>query len=183
MDKTYIAFLRGINVGGHHKVPMADLCTHLESLGFTNIVTLLNSGNIIFNAAETEITKLEDSISESLEERFGFPIPVIIRTQEDIQELYNRDPFHGIAPNQDLRLFVSFLKQDTGDKIKIPMENEDKSFQIIDKCGGAIISILDISKTSSPIGMKELEKIYGSGITTRNWNTIVRLESKLRVLG
>jgi len=46
--EKYVAFLRGINVGGHHKVPMADLRKELEKLGFENVMTLLNSGNIIF---------------------------------------------------------------------------------------------------------------------------------------
>ena len=72
--KTYIAFLRGINVGGHHNVPMADLKTELQKLGFKNIVTILNSGNIIFDHKQEDTVSLEQIIADHLEKVFHFPI-------------------------------------------------------------------------------------------------------------
>jgi len=77
--EKYVAFLRGINVGGHHKVPMADLRKELEKLGFENVETLLNSANIIFEAISDYEENLEKKISAHLEKSFGFPIPTIVR--------------------------------------------------------------------------------------------------------
>ena len=79
VKEKYVAFLRGINVGGHHKVPMADLRKELEKLGFENVETLLNSGNIIFEAISNNEGNLEKKISAHLEKSFGFPIPTVIR--------------------------------------------------------------------------------------------------------
>jgi len=75
----YVAFLRGINVSGHHKVPMAELRKELTKLGFTNVITLLNSGNVIFESSSDDAELLEKTIAEHLEKVFGFQIPVLIR--------------------------------------------------------------------------------------------------------
>ena len=79
VNEIYVAFLRGINVGGHHKVPMADLRKELEKLDFENVETLLNSGNIIFEAIDDNEENLEKKISLHLEKSFGFPVPSIVR--------------------------------------------------------------------------------------------------------
>ena len=110
--ETYIAFLRGINVGGHHKVPMADLRNELENLNCENVMTLLNSGNIIFDSRETNIEKLEKTIAEHLEMAFGFPIPTLLRKSKTISALLKRNPFKDIVLTKDIRLYVSLLRKD-----------------------------------------------------------------------
>jgi len=72
--ERYVAFLRGINVGGHHKVPMADLRKELEELDFENVMTPLNSGNIIFDTITNNLEGLEKMISEHLEKTFHWRI-------------------------------------------------------------------------------------------------------------
>ena len=73
MIYTYIAFLRGINVGGHHKVPMAELKVEFTKLGYSNIITLLNSGNVIFNSDSANRQEIESRLTSQLETKFGFP--------------------------------------------------------------------------------------------------------------
>jgi len=177
--QKHIAFLRGINVGGHHKVPMAELKMVFEKLGFSNIITLLNSGNVIFDAINSNTENLEELISEQLENTFGFPIPTIIRKSDTIQQLYNDAPFKNIIVNKDIRLYVSFLKNDTKTKLVLPRKSNDKSFRIIAISGKTILSVLDLSVSKSPKAMNNLEKFYGKNITTRNWKTIVRIANKL----
>jgi len=111
ITERYVAFLRGINVGGHHKVPMSDLKKELEKLDFKNIITLLNSGNILFDAISNDIKKLEKTITIHLEKSFGFPIPTIIRKSEMITELFHSKPFKTVKVTKDIRLYVSFLKE------------------------------------------------------------------------
>ena len=106
--ERYVAFLRGINVGGHHKVPMIDLRAELEKINLKNSITILNSGNVLF---ESDEKNLENKISEHLEEKFGFHIPVIIRKFASIFRMLNDNPFKDIKITKDIRLYVSFLQK------------------------------------------------------------------------
>ncbi|MEP4095053.1 DUF1697 domain-containing protein [Reichenbachiella sp.] len=177
--EQYVAFLRGINVGGHHKLPMADLKKEMEKLGFENIVTLLNSGNVVFDSVSDTVKNLEVKISKHLEQAFEFPVPTIIRTVKTIDELLTSNPFEHVSLTKDIRLYVSLLREDNSPELELPWKNEDGSFEILEVRDKMIISVLDLSVTKTPKGMEALEKMYGKDITTRNWNTIDRIGKKL----
>lgn len=178
---TFVAFLRGINVGGHHKVPMLELQKVFQEMGFEKIITLLNSGNIIFDAYESTPGNLEKMISEQLEKTFGFPVPTIIRTSETICKLFNRNPFLDVKLDKDIRWYVSFLKKDTSLEMKLPWRSPDSAFEILEKDGKSILSVLDLSISQTPKAMGALEKSFGKDITTRNWKTIERVAKKLQM--
>lgn len=178
-SQQYIAFLRGINVGGHHKVPMAELRKEMERIGYSDIITILNSGNIIFIGHMENAEKLEKKIALHLEEHFKFPIPVVIRKTEEIHGLIEENPFKAIDVTKDIRLYISFLTNNPPSDLKIPYSTQDKSFRIITIIGNNIFSLLDLSKTKTVKGMEVLEKLFGKNITTRNWNTILRISEKL----
>jgi uncharacterized protein (DUF1697 family) len=180
VNEKYVAFLRGINVGGHHKVPMADLRKELEKLGFENLTTLLNSGNIIFEAISNDEESLEKKISAQLEQSFGFPIPTIVRKSEMIYELLNSDPFKDVQLTKDIRLYVSFLQENVQTKLKLPWTSSDNSYKIIGKIEKNILSVLDLSVSNTPKAMEDLERYFGRNITTRNWNTIKRIEKNFK---
>lgn len=149
----YVAFLRGINVGGNAKVPMSDLKKAFEELGYSNVKTLLNSGNVIFDTKEPEPQILTQEIENKLTQSFGFEVSVIVRTQKEIQELIHSKPFADTKTGSDIRLYVTFLPE--------------SPFQVF--------SVVDLSAEGTTGLMKELEKKHGKKITTRNWNTILRL--------
>jgi uncharacterized protein (DUF1697 family) len=172
---AYAAFLRGINVGGRHKVPMAELKTTLSQMGFSNIKTLLNSGNVVFTAAPAEITALETQMADTLEQKFGFPIPVLLRKLEDIQGLVATNPFKDVEVHKDIRLYVTFLRNTTKGNLALPWVSPDGSFQILSLDDKILVSILDISQTKTTDAMNILEKNYTKDITTRNWNTILKI--------
>ena len=174
----FVAFLRGINVGGHHKVPMQELKQILQNMGFENTITLLNSGNVIFEAKPLEIAKLESQITKQLNSSFGFPIPVIIRSTENLKELISINPFKEITITKETRLYVTFLRKSPQTEIPLPWVSEDKSFQILKIHEADIISVLDLSVGKTVKGMDALEKLFGKDITTRNWNTILRIGEK-----
>lgn len=179
VGQTYTAFLRGINVGGHHKVPMADLRKEMHKLGFENVQTLLNSGNIIFEGKPDREDKLEEEIADHLGKVFGFPIPVLIRKAEEILQLLEADPFKGVNVTKNIRLYIAFLKNPPVDSLRIPWISDDGSFRIIDIRGREVCSVLDLSVTNTPKAMDALGKLFEGDITTRNWNTLVRIEKKL----
>ncbi len=178
-SQRYVALLRGINVGGHHKLPMADLRNELKELGFENVVTLLNSGNVIFDAGINDLKKLEKMISERLEKTFGFPVPAMVRKSKTIHQLYIDAPFQDITITKDIRLYLSFLKKNTPSDLELPWTSSDRSFRILDKRDKTILSVLDLSLSKTPKAMEALEKSFGKDITTRNWKTLERIVKKL----
>ena len=172
---TYIAFLRGINVGGNHKVPMADLRNIMTDLGYENVKTILNSGNVVFDCRQTNLPTIEATLEAQLSEAFGFPIPVILRTKNEITDLVRDNPFEKIEMHSDLRLYVSFLKTEPNVSISVPYISDDSSFQILEVRNCDVVSMLDLSKGKTVNGMNDLEKLFGKNITTRNWNTIIKV--------
>ncbi len=179
VTERYIAFLRGINVGGHHKVPMADLRKALEKIDCKNVITLLNSGNVIFETVTDDIENLEKKISEKLEKIFRFQIPTIIRKSETINELFKEAPFKDVKITKDIRLYVSFLKENKQIDMELPWISSDNSYKIIKSRNEIILSVLDLSISKTPKAMIALEKSFGKDITTRNWKTIERIVKKL----
>ena len=175
----YLALLRGINVGGHHKVPMAELKRLLQTAGYQEVQTILNSGNVIFGATEQSNAKLAEQWEVLLEGHFGFPVPTIIRSVEELLLLAKQQPFQSIALTKDIRRYVSFLSKEMAPEIHYPWTSADRSFQILAKEGLHLLSVLDLSVTKTPKGMEALEKLFGKKITTRNWNTIERMIKKL----
>ncbi|MBN1985043.1 MAG: DUF1697 domain-containing protein [Prolixibacteraceae bacterium] len=176
----YVAFLRGINVGGHHKVPMAELRKEMAKLGFENIITLLNSGNIIFDSSEKEEKTIEQILASHLQTVFGFTVPVIARKADKIAALVKSNPFEHTEVTKDIRLYVTFLKEKTDVDIKLPWTSEDKSFQIREIQDKTVISVLDLSKSKTVKAMEILGKFFGEGVTTRNWKTIKRIADKCK---
>lgn len=103
----WAAFLRGINVGTAHRVAMADLRSLLtDELGYGDVRTLINSGNVVFTAGGSSSAH-EQRIATALEQRFGFAIPTIVRSIASVREVLDANPFDG-APEKELHVvFVS----------------------------------------------------------------------------
>lgn len=172
----YVAFLRGINVGGYHKVPMKELKVFLEKQGYAHVKTILNSGNIIFESAKSKSDIVEKELESLLETKFKFPIPTIVRSAEEIQNLLKKNPFKNVIANENLHLYVSFLKNRYAKHKKI---EETNGFKIIEVQKDAVICVLDKTVTQSTKAMELLDKSYDKHITTRNWNTILRIQPLL----
>lgn len=91
--KKYISFLRGINIGGHKIIKMAELKELYQDLGFTDITSYIQSGNVLFNSKITSIVKLSNLIHEGIMDRFGFDVAVIIRTRKELKSIIDNNPF------------------------------------------------------------------------------------------
>lgn len=89
---SYVALLRGINVGGHHKVAMADLRALFEAEGLAKASTYIQSGNVVFTSDEPE-SALVSGLAKAMEERFGFPIPVVLRDADELGVVAEAHPF------------------------------------------------------------------------------------------
>src|SRR5207249_3881827 len=107
----YVALLRGINVGGHKRVPMDQLRKLCEGLGFGQVKTYIQSGNVVFKARKTDPAALSKRLEKEILKHFGFAVSVITRTQEEIDQTIRNNPFlknQGVTPQ---KLHVTFLSE------------------------------------------------------------------------
>ena len=93
MKNCYVVLLRGVNVGGHNKLRMAEFAELLEELGFTGVRTYIQSGNVVLGAGAKEARSLSSRISEALEERFGLQIPIVTRKASAFRAVLKNNPF------------------------------------------------------------------------------------------
>lgn len=173
---AFVAFLRGINVGGHKLVRMDDLKRAFESLGFQSVKTLLASGNVVFQAPPVSASVLTKQIEEKLKKTFNFELGVVIRTIKELQRLDSSKPFHGITVTPQTRLFVTFLSEKPAGSLKTPYVAPGGSFKILRASKSEVCSVLTITNLRRGMQfMAILDKEFGRKITTRNWNTIARI--------
>lgn len=172
--KRYVAILRGINVGGKHKVKMEDLRGLLNNLGLNDVQTYIQSGNIIFNSSKSSIPSLIESIEKCLYSYYQFRIPCLVLSANEVAEALNNNPF--LKDQQDItKLHCTFLREVPGE-INIASidvsQFEPDSFQII----GKIVYV----HCPNGYGRTKLtntffEKKLKVEATTRNWKTTLKL--------
>jgi uncharacterized protein (DUF1697 family) len=174
--EKYVAFLRGINVGGIMPIKMEDLRMSFESLGFLNVETLLASGNVLFEAAKTKSTVLTEKIEEKLKKTFNYEAGVILRTIGEIQELADLKQFENIPVTPQTRFYVTFLRDKPKNTSGIPYKLDQKDYKIVHISDKEAVSVLTLSPEKGTTDlMGFLEKKFGRNITTRNWNTIIKV--------
>ena len=105
---TYLALLRGINVGGKNKLPMKDLSAMFVESGCENVRTYIQSGNVIFDAAPGVVTRLPELIAQQIADRFGYRTPVVMRTKDQLRDVVVNNPFLEVGAAEDT-LHVLFL--------------------------------------------------------------------------
>jgi uncharacterized protein (DUF1697 family) len=173
---AYAAFLRGINVGGRKPMKMEELRKAFASLGFEVVRTVLASGNVLFESPETDRYLLEQRIDEGLKNTFGYKMGVILRTLPEIRDLVDSDPFEGITVTLQTRLYVTFLTDGSKGGLKLPYESPEGDLRILGVSAGVVCSAVTLSaKRGTTDLMRILEKEFGSAVTTRNWNTIIKI--------
>ncbi len=172
---TYVAFLRGINVGGNTIVKMVDLNKILESLGFNNVKTVLASGNAIFDASRTSTTKMRSQIETALEKKYGRKILVILRNLSELEKLDASKPFKGVPVSPQTRLYVTFLSEKPK---SISITSAHPGYKILRTTPTEMISVLELSpKVQTPDLMKAIGNALGPKTTMRNWNTVQKIIS------
>ena len=106
---TCVALFRGINVGGNRIVSMSELKSLHESLGFKNVVTYIQSGNVVFTSDETDAAQIASQIEEAFAQKFGFRSQVIVRTLAELEEAIANNPFQGQPEKETNRILVVFM--------------------------------------------------------------------------
>jgi uncharacterized protein (DUF1697 family) len=175
---TYVALLRGI-APTNPNMRNEKLRGVFETLGFSNVRTVISSGNVIFESSSRSVGKLEGKIEKAIPEQLGFNSTTIIRSKDQIQQLVDSNPFQGMTHSQKSYLNVTFLKQKTTVDLKFPYNVENRAYTLLGMYDGEICSVIDMTSSKTPDLMIWLEKQFGKEITTRTWKTVERI---LRVM-
>ncbi len=172
---TYFALLKGINVSGHKIIKMAKLRAMFEELGYKNVRTLIQSGNVVFEstaAAETVRKKIEDGIKET----FGFDVNVIIRSKAEMEAIIKGYPFGKVKGHEEWKISVGYLSAaPTKAEIKeLESANNDKEMIIVS--GNNLYHLIRGGFSDSELFKKNtVGKTLNVVCTVRNWNTTNKL--------
>jgi uncharacterized protein (DUF1697 family) len=170
----HVALLRGINVGGHKKVPMAQLREVLEAAGFADVRTYVQSGNVALSASSRSPAKVGKEIEAAIEEAFGFDVAVVMRTREQIAALIDEDPLGEVATDASRRIVV-FLAEKLDRKRLAGVDPEEfapEAFALRDR---EIVMWAPDGQRDSPLVKTLTEKRTGLVGTARNWRTVEKL--------
>jgi len=171
---TYVALLRGINVGKHKRISMADLRALVENLGGTDVKTYVNSGNIVFDHEETKAATLETAIADAIRDRIGQEVPVVVRTAQEMAEIVAGNPFPDVAGDHTT-LHVTFLARTPDPKaVKALAEAEkgDDDYRVV----GKDVYLYYPNKLTGAVFMPNgLDAALGMVTTSRNWRTVTKL--------
>ncbi len=170
----YVAFIRGVSPT-NPAMSNKKLREVFVSLGFENVRTVLASGNILFKIRSSQMKTFETKIENALKTQLGIATIVIVRSEEQIQQMIKRDPFQGMTDVGSIRLNVTFLKNKPHTEMSFPYRSPEKTFTVLGICDGAVCSIVDLSGARTPDLMAWMEKEFGLEITTRRWNSVLKI--------
>jgi uncharacterized protein (DUF1697 family) len=176
---TYAVLLRGINVGRHKQIAMADLRDLLSDLGYTGVRTYLRSGNVVLSSENQTPDEVSAAVEAGIAERFGMDVKVIVRTPEELARVVEANPFPE-ALAEPSKLFVAFLDAEVEEG---RMRAIDPDVYLPDRFAAAGREITHwcpnglMNTTLTPPFWKAL---CGDAATTvRNWNTVTKLGEML----
>lgn len=171
---THLALLRGINVSGHNMMKMDALKMMLENIGFQNIRTYLQSGNVFIDSEE-DASKVGFMIKQEIFKVFGHEVPTIVITKEDLELCFKNSPFLKEKDIDTKKLYVAFvstqLKKENINDLKISQFKPDEAS--ID--GNRIFIKYAVGAGKTRFDQKYIEKKLNVTATIRNWNTVTNL--------
>ncbi|MGW0791147.1 DUF1697 domain-containing protein [Streptomyces sp. NPDC002911] len=181
MSTMYAALLRGINVSGHRRVPMADLRTLLKELGHEDVATHLQSGNAVFRSAAGDESDLAVGLERAFEERFGFPVDCLVRSGAYLAAVAEACPFPA-AELEGKQLHVTYFDQAV-DAARLASLDADAFRPEEFRLGDRSLYLyapdgLGRSKLAVALGRPAVTR--GLVATSRNWNTVAKLVEMTR---
>jgi len=178
MDR-FIALLRGINVSGHNKVPMAELRALCADLGWQGAETYIQSGNLVFTAAG-EAADLEQLLEARLGRAFGFTPAVMVRTAAQWKALAAANPFAAASHAEPNRVLMGITKSPPAPGAAEALEARAAAGERVVAAGGALWFHYPIGVGTSKLSPALIDRAAGSALTARNWRTVLAL-SKIAV--
>jgi uncharacterized protein (DUF1697 family) len=171
---TYIAFLRAVNVGGR-VVPMAKLRAHFEELGFGDVRTFIQSGNVFFTTKKNDRAALTRRIEGHLHGALGFEVPTMLRTPAEVEAALALDPFKRVKVTPDVRLSILFLSKSLPRDVKLPLEIPKMNATVLYATPGEAFVVFRVTPGRVPNPATHLEKTYGLSATARFFATTAKI--------
>ncbi|HKX82723.1 MAG TPA: DUF1697 domain-containing protein [Pyrinomonadaceae bacterium] len=170
----YVALLRGINVGGNTMIKMSELKATFERLGFANVATYINSGNLAFDVRKSSDATLAAKIEKAVEKDFGKPVKVMVRPQEEIVRILANNPFDGeYKSHKEMHvLFLNAALPNEKAKELRAIAPEGERFAV---SGREIYCHLPMGVAESVMGRGLFERKIKVDSTARNWRTVEKL--------
>jgi len=179
MIERQIALLRGINVGGHRKVPMAELRTLLtDRVGLTNVATYIQSGNVVFSNGDATPEESALAISTVIAEHFGFDVPVVVRSTDTLVALLDRSAAlypPGADETHAKRTMVGFLTASPTEEAIAAIDSDRSPGDTVMVEGDHAHICYATGQSSTKLTGDYLERVLGVGMTTRNLATVRKL--------
>jgi uncharacterized protein (DUF1697 family) len=171
---TLVALLRGINVGGHNRVPMLELRALCSGLGWDDVRTYIQSGNVLFRCtapAETCAQRLEAAVAA----HFGLEIPVIVRRTDELAACRDGNPFPEAAATEPNLLMLGLAREPLADGAVELLRERASAGERIDQAGNAVWIHFVSGAAVSKLTPSFLDRAAGSPVTLRNWRTVTQL--------
>ncbi|HWX43882.1 MAG TPA: DUF1697 domain-containing protein [Solirubrobacteraceae bacterium] len=169
-----MALLRGVNVGGNNKVPMASLRELMHELGYEDVRTHLQSGNAVFSAPGTPPEQAAHEIEQQLARRLGLNVRVLVRTREELERVVAANPL-AEAVSEPARLLVNFLSAAPDPQRLRELDPADFEPDVFGVGEREIYVWCPEGVRATKLSYAFWEKRLGVTVTARNWNTVTRL--------
>jgi uncharacterized protein (DUF1697 family) len=169
-----VALLRAVNVGGR-KLPMAELRALCHDLGWKDVATYIQSGNLVF-AAPDKPAALERTLETAIQERFGLAVPVVVRTAAEWAKLAAGNPFPAEPPN---RVMLLLSKAPSAEGAEAAIEGRGRDGERVRRAGDALWFHYPQGAGTSKLTPSLIDRAVGSPATARNFNTVVKLQEML----
>jgi len=170
-----ICMLRGVNVGGHHKIEMDDLRSLCVGLKLTGVQTHLQSGNVVFRIEERSLSTLADKLESAIDRKYGFRPEVLLRTIPEMREVVARNPFatrKGIEPG---KLAVAFLEDEPTTAMRKALSEMGIAPEELHVIGRQLYIYFPNGQARPKLSWSQVAKILQTPTTARNWNTVTKL--------
>ena len=172
---TWIALLRGINVGGNRRVPMADLRTALEAIGLDDVRTYIVSGNVVFRSRRSDASALTREIEAAIGRRFGFPVAVVLRTAAEMRTVLAADPIPDGSAADPAHRYAVFLLADPSPERLAGIDPAAVAPDVFVAGDRVIHAWYKGGLQASKLAGQLTDRGLGVTATARNWNTVRKL--------
>ena len=167
----YAAFLRGVSP---MNARMPELRKCFEAAGFTDVKTVLSSGNVVFVARATSLASLERKAEAAINERLGRSFLTIVRPLDALLSILASDPYRAFRLAPGSKRVVTFLRRGLASKVSLPIEVDGARILRVE--GGEVFSAY-VRSPRGPVFMTLIEKTFGEEVTTRTWDTVKKVAS------
>ena len=181
--KTWIALLRGINVGGNRRVPMADLRAALETIGLADVRTYIASGNVIFRSRRTDPEALRAEIEAAIEARYGFPVAVVLRTAAEMRAVLESDPLDEGSASDPAHRYAVFLSADPSPDRLAAIDPAAVAPDVFVAGDRVIHAWYRVGPQASRLAGQLTDRGLGVTATARNWNTVRKVVEIAELVG